>query len=64
MTTTPTNLMTAATIDTVNSYGAALISNSALTQNLKATIEKCKYQYVEHESGDILVFNPEHPDFK
>ncbi len=63
MHTTQVKLLEAATISTVDEYGAALIPKTSLTENLIAHIEKCKYKHEEHETGDILIFNPTHPDF-
>lgn len=60
----PPNLFVAATLSMIEEVGAALIPQDQLTDFMKSNIENCKYKYEEYgDSGDILVINPNHPDF-
>lgn len=64
MNTTTPNLFVAAVLSMVEEVGAALISKDHLTALMKTNIENCKYKYEEYgEGGDILITDPNHPDF-
>lgn len=57
-------LFAAAIISTVDDVGAALIPPNELTEELKAVIDNCKFEYELHEdTQSYLIFNPKHPNF-